>query len=417
MKGLAISDIISTALVLVIIFIILSLIFLINTINAFTSAPEAFVVSFIKSVNNPYAFFEGISHLKFRERQMFEHLLSASVVGSLEKGGSSGADTALSDFVGSYGRSIYIIVLSSPNKIFEITDFRGISLESISCGENAFCTDNSPTFYGVQYTNPAGPCQIGRTPIVDSTGKCTSKQTCCKYDVDSYKTTSAAAINGKKYDVIQCGRNNIGICNPKAFFVDPKSGSIEIPYCGNGFEIINDDGKCKGANNGQTTVCCVPAISTALEKAAITGRSEAPFLYKGRTLFEPKEYRCQDSRTEICNGEYVKGLCPSDDYTQCCITDAIRCKRPENNYFCRDNEHCPVNGQDVVIKDNQCPDPDTPSRQSNYECCTIEKPYNENEKGNNAGKVPPSGKYGSCYLTGTPYTDKPVFGKLEVSIG
>ena len=218
--------------------------------------------------------------------------------------------------------------------------------------------------------------------------------------------------------MVKCGRDNIGICNPlvKAPPVTPKGPVVEKAYCGNGFVIVDDIGDiCKNANNGETPVCCAFAGSTELQSARIAEKSSVPFLYKGRTLFEPKEYRCQDSLTEICNGEYVRGLCSGPGNIQCCITDQIRCKHPDTKYFCRDTEHCISDGGS--IKDNQCPDPDKPGQQSNYECCTIEKPYNENDKGNNAGKVSPSGKYGSCTLTGNAYSDKPARGSLELTVG
>ncbi len=417
-KGLAVSDIILTALVLIIIGIMISLMLLINLINSYTSDPQGIAISFIKTINEPFNILEGLSHLEYRNRQVYEHLLEAAITGSLESGSGQGADAAVVNFISAYKKSIYIITLSAgERKIFERTSIRGTTLESISCGENAFCTENNPN--GV--ANPAGGiCQVGKIP--DDQKTCSSVQTCCRYDPQAYRAATEAQIRGSKYSIVQCGKGKVGICNPTLIKLTPENKGqpvTVIPYCGNGFELIDDNGNCKDANNGATPVCCAIIGGAQLEKASVTQKADAAFLYKGKTLFEQKEYSCQDSRNEKCDGEYVRGLCPGrPDYVQCCLTDEIRCKISKGNedgkYFCRDNSHCPGDRKNII--DNVCPDPDLPGVQSSYECCKAEEPYKED----NTGKAEPKNNWGSCYLTlraGSSfyYNADPVEGKLEVS--
>lgn len=416
MKGMSISDIITTALLLAIISIIISVMLLVNVVNQFSSEPAGYVIAFVKYLNDPFQILEALSHKNAADRQVFEKSLESIVTDSLEMAKSTDLQTRINEFIKNYKLSVLIVELKGKKTLFKISNIEGEDIEAVRCGDGGFCTDKVQT--------AAGDCQVGKVKIDDG-GACKPNQICCQLNPEKYAQqkeseifNSGNKLKAEKFDIVSCGRNNVGICNPPESRFDEETGRIDnFPYCGNGFVQIEDIGEaCKKANS-QTPICCALAESIVLEKARITSRAEVPFLYKGKILFEQKEYQCQDSRTEICNGEYARGLCPGPDYVKCCITDAIRCKRPDTNYFCRDSDHCPVNGGDIIIKDNQCPDPDKPGQQSNYECCTIDKPYNENEEGNNAGKVAFSGKYGSCYLTGITYTDEPLVGKLEVSSG
>lgn len=415
MKGQEISSIAWTALVLVAVVFLIAMLLIVSVVNSLTTDPRGFTVSFVKTLNDPYSVLEGLSHYRINDRQLLEHSIESVVTGSLKNSGSGSISAALADFLNKYERRIYIVSIDGKENILSITNIRGTSLEEIKCGENAYCTDNYP-FGDSKYVNPAGVCQVGKVPADDKDKKCKSGQTCCKYDPGEYAKTDQNAVKWAIYPVVECGRNDIGICNPvvKAPPAAPKGPLIEKEYCGNGFVIVDDVGDiCRSANDGQTPVCCAFAGGAELQSARIAEKADVPFLYKGRTLFEPKEYRCQEITTK-CDGEYVRGLCPqTDPNIQCCITDKIRCKSPNSEYFCRDTSHCIKDGTALATIDNICPDPDTPTRESSYECCPLEEPFRED----NSGKQEPAKDHGSCMLTGNTYSEEPVFGKLELTVG
>lgn len=414
LKGMAIADIITSAMVLVIVVLILSFMFLINIRNTFADEPEGVFVDFIRNSNEPFAVFEGLSHLQHRQRQVFEHLLAAAATGSLQRGSAVGADKAIANFAGAYGNEIYIFGLLSPaGKIFEVSSVRGANLQELKCGESAFCTDDLPTTF-VMF---GGVCPVATVGVPDTGRKCKADQFCCKLDFDKYSDPNRdknKPNSQRIFEVVQCGRNKAGICNAAVSIVGPEGQLTDLPHCGNGFVQIADTNEdCKGTNNGFTPTCCAPAEGSALEKARIAQRAEAPLLYKGGTLFEEKEFQCQDI-TEPCSGEYVSGLCPGHpNSVQCCVTDEIRCKafngdHSFNKYFCRDTTHCSGTGVDTI--DNLCPDPNNLGRQSSYKCCTLENPHKEQNAGTGKSKGP-------CYLRGTPYTAEPVLGILEAATG
>lgn len=394
MKGQGVTAPIWTLLVAVIAVVVIFSILILSALNAFAGDPGGFTVSFVKSINDPYSVLEGFSSYKVQDRTVFEHMLEASVAGALKNSSSEGLPSGITSFVKEYERQIYIV---SAAGLFQLTNIRGISMEEVSCGDDAFCQDNLPSLgYGIR----KGPCGVGS--IADPKGKCLAGQTCCKFDPDKYTELQ------DKYNIVNCGKGLQGICNSPISVVQA-GGLLDRPYCGNGFVIIDDfNSDCKKVNNGETTVCCAFATSEVLQSSHLAEKVEVPFLYKGKTLFEPREYRCQYSTTESCIGEYVSGLCgdqeKADSNIKCCITDEIRCKQPNSGYFCRDDSHC----SDGIV-DNMCPDPDMP--RSTYECCKSKQAYKED----NQGKAEPSGKYGSCVLWGTSYSGEPVVGRLEMT--
>ena len=408
-KGMAISDIIATAFLLAVIMVIISFMFIVNTIHSFTSDPKGYLVTFVKAVNEPFLSLEAISHLQYDGRQSFEHMDEAVISGSLDGSNSGGLDDALGSFMDIYNKAYYSITLknSTDDTIMQVTSFEGKALESITCGDDAYCTDVVVHRQDVQLPGSGlipqtTACPIGTKKIPDDNNICagtvSTAQVCCQSD---------PVWSSKNYQLVRCGLDGQGICQPLLDKDDPSKHCVGI------FTEIPDSGNdCQKANSGLSPYCCTPVTSKAATDVQATQKADVPILYKGLTLFEPKYYKCQDSRTDICNGEYVSGLCGGNHYIKCCVTDQIKCKPPNSNNFCMDQSDCLSIGGTTA--DNLCPDPNSPGNPSVYKCCTGKaNPFTDDS----TGKGQPSVDYGNCYLAGNPYTDAPLSGTLEVTTG
>lgn len=413
-----ITEIVATLVCLAIVVIAISIIFILNVIHTYPSDVAGYGVSFVKTMDEPFSFVEGMSHMKYNNRQVFEGLIEMSATGRPSSAGMSGLDDALMKYTSSYKKPFFLASFSESGKnIFEITNVGGVSIQSLVCGEDAYCTDDKTG--GTTYSM-GGICPVGTVKINDDLKKCKSSQYCCKFDSKAYMDQSRKSqadfrkVSNNIFSIIRCGKGRVGICNPTLSLINAQvpgaiNKPIELPNCGNGYTETEDISKaCSTANNGMTPTCCAPVVDVSLEKAQITQRSETAFLYKGRILFEPKSYKCVDSRTEKCvDGEDVTSLCNDpNDHIKCCVTDKISCKPPNSKYYCMTESHC--TGTTI---DNFCPGP------GGYKCCIMDNPEPYVQDNEADGRTAEPGDHGTCYLGDNAYTDLPIIGKLEVSTG
>lgn len=241
-------------------------------------------------------------------------------------------------------------------------------------------------------------CGVGRVKI-DENDKCGFSEVCCQEDEAVY------IAQPDHYDTIyRCGGS--GYCTGELEYgIDILSWRSED--CGAGrFRFEDVENECESTNGGETPVCCVPIEYDALKEIGRVTSAEIPLIYKGKTLYEPKNYDCFDINSQACDGEYVRDLCAGPENIQCCIDDVVHCESPREDYVCMDVEHC--NGEVLEGENNEklCPGP------QNYVCCSTNEPAID-ENYNPANNAEPQG---TCTLGGNAYTGEPFMGTAEITV-
>ena len=246
-------------------------------------------------------------------------------------------------------------------------------------------------------TMRAGPCGVGRIEILDI-DMCGSSYVCCKEDLLAYLEKP------KPYDIVPCGENNIGYCDALTPHIFAMFGA-KTKKCGEGrLRLESGEAACIDTNEGMTPVCCAPLTEVVQTSTKLSSTAEFPLLYKGKTLYEPKNFECHDN-TEQCSGEYVQNLCiyqPAN--VRCCVTEEIHCKPPHEDYVCMNFDHCTGTIVEGADGDKLCPGP------SNYVCCNTNKHYKETANGEQQESK------GSCTLGDEAYSGEPFQGSVMLTV-
>lgn len=370
MKGVSVPDLIWTALEYIIILFILLAIFLMSMlarVDPFND-PLGFNVQFTKLSSDPFNVEESLSHYFIDDRYLFEHALEGAVTGSLENSISSVILRPLKDFMDMYERRFYQIEVSDGEETVLFVNSIGNR-----CGQN---------FEGICVTtNINGICGAGRQTISDP------------HDVCDSTTVGNVLARPKELCCVDIPDPNVPRCGPAG----KKVGFCDKPVknqCPEGrSEILSESGDC-----GSDTMCCADVFGELAEIVGASFSADAPLLYKGETLYEPKIYKCQDMTKTACDGEYVSGLCPGSSDIRCCVTDVIKCRPPAEG-FCMDKSHC---SGDVV--EGACPGHD------DYICCKSSQPFRES-----VTHLEDS-DYGPCTLGSIPYYGEPFIGTIGVTV-
>jgi len=338
---------------------------------------------FLNVLNRPYILTGVLTNLKLYDRMLVEHAIESVVTGSPEKSNSD--MEILRVFFEKYNFDAYAVSIENEDgAVFYIDSFPK------KCGsdEQSTCVRKR--------TNQAGPCGVGCVEIVSD--MCSSNEVCCEENTAEYSIPSDAL------DVVACG--GVGVCTSK-----PQALGIfgfNILYskdCGAGRVLIEEAAsECNiaGVNGGKTPICCAPIEK--IGETRFAGTAELPLLFKGKTLYEPKTYFCQDTSEECENGAYVSNLCLNQGPdVKCCVNEAIHCKPPNNAAYCLDFTNCPPGKN---LGDELCPG------QANFVCCDITDEEWDNMKGAASNAEPKA----FCQISGDAYNAEPPLGKLRVTI-
>lgn len=333
---------------------------------------------YLNVLNRPYILADVLTNVKVDDRLLTEHAIETIATGSTEGAGSDLA--LLKSFLDNYRFDVYSISIHNRTN--------GILFKLDAFGKKCGASDEGVCVRKLQ--SMAGPCGVGRVEIADVNDVCSdsfiSKEVCCKEDAAAYESQPDA------FNVYECGDG--GVCTSNVL-------DTGIPYCGQG-RIYDPEGKddCEDKNDGKTPACCIPFDE---EQTRYTGAAELPLLFKGKTLYEPKTYFCQDyqnDRMSCEGGAYVNNECGSANI-KCCINEPIHCKPPYEKFYCMDREL--YSDKCIVIPDGECPG------QANVVCCETEAPVI------GTAANPPSIE-GVCKLEGEPYGTTPAFGIMRVVI-
>ncbi len=286
---------------------------------------------------------DALSHLRLQDRQLIEHAIESSTAGSLAKSNSQFIDDSVAGFLGSYGMKYYSFSIKSGDKYISYAD----SIPN-KCGANdeGICMD--PVTYSVSdiQLNVQDKCGIGRMGI-DAAGKCSDSEVCCQEHLDG----SGNYLDSSGKRLAKCGSvgNRIGVCDY------PQKHAFLKSTCYPGrIEIDKEDKECAGM------ICCAPFGDETLASTGSLYTADIPILFKGKALFDPGKYKCQNSDSTECSGQYVSGLCPAfGSNILCCVTDIIKCGA-KNDKTCTESAIC----GDTSPDKGTCPGP------SSFVCCS-----------------------------------------------
>lgn len=212
-------------------------------INKFDMFSYSF--DFIMLSNVPFYLSNQIMHAKIGDRQLIEQGLETIVTGYESKTFQAG----IKNFLEKYELNYYNAYFTANDK-----EYLNVGKEGIFCGANddGICTEKQ----GEEN------CGVGRIEINDN-GKCFSTEACCRQNIIEYEKIG-------KYGIFNCGSDDVGICT------EGVSLSYIVNLCPPSMTSIDDEGKCKDANEGKTPVCC--ADMTDDTKYAQT--AETPLFFK-----------------------------------------------------------------------------------------------------------------------------------------
>ncbi|MFC2143439.1 hypothetical protein ACFLQN_03500 [Candidatus Aenigmatarchaeota archaeon] len=402
MRGLALPQMTTVTLVIIAVAVVIILVFIAFFINL-TDSEVGNMYRFIVFVNRPYDVAEILYHTSLDNEPFFNDALRVSMVGSAINASSDINEIRF--FLEKYGFDIYSISIISDEEIIEKlgnhshTEFISNVLDPCGQDNKGYCVfDNYIT----------GPCGVGRVEINDA-DKCGSSHICCIENEEEY------GIHGT-LDIFRCGPEGyggelIGICTYKQINIvsDPGEPGYVTEYkeCGAGRLLLDEEEytqQCEGTNEDNTPLCCVP-FDAETEAGELIMSADIPLLFKGKTLFEPRNYYCLDSSEDSCDGGYyVSGICIGPSNNKCCITDIINCKSPFEDGYCVDEDGCVG---DILADDEYCPEPSRGI--SRFVCCDTEPTLGgENERD-------PSVK-GICGFDEDAYNANPIDGVLDVTI-
>ncbi len=361
---------------------------------------------FISLVSRSYDASLLLTQSGLGDRPFLERALESSVAVKKE-----GEFTDVSLLLNLYKYDYYSFDVYADQYIAETENLNNIvySIDNTKkkCGENleGVCVDPKGA------RNEQEACGVARVKIEGACGGFNS-EVCCKESETEYNDLE------DHYEIFKCGfgenpEEKAGYCTQKRFiqlnsFIGPRKR--EYIDCGNGRyyeEAGNID--CEGANNDETPVCCVPLPEIENLESGPGSSAEIPLLYKGKTLYEPKNYQCQNIDEDPCAGEYIRYHCPNlPPNIQCCITDPIHCMAPYEQYVCMDRQNCEASENSVVTGPNNeklCPsDIDT------YVCCLT----TESVKGETPEQ--PLQSYGTCTLGDEAYNARPLVGVADIFV-
>lgn len=238
MKG-DISSIFQTVLLAIIMLAVIVAAFIAAVFSRFSSVDE---LELIGINNRPYSLLEGLSSYKPNDRSFLENALEASITGSLARSGSQSIQAPVIGFMDFFQlKSYQLLITKGNNNIFTANNF------VVTCGDgNGICTST---------TRQTNACGEGREQLSDSS-TCSRSQVCCSFAIQ----------NAKK-----CGANLEGVCTT-SLVTAPDLGR-KLNTCGEGRELINDNGQCSAAQ-----VCCK---YLGLTDIGIASGAEMPLVYKG----------------------------------------------------------------------------------------------------------------------------------------
>lgn len=194
--------------------------------------------------NKPYLITESLTSFKPNDRSFLENSLEASITGALTRSNSQNILLPVTDFLSFFGlKSYQVVIAKGESSIFTTNNF------VTTCGEGkGICTSSTGRGTNV--------CGDGREQLSDRS-TCKTYQMCCSF---------AVSQNVKK-----CGANIDGVCTTAPV------GALAVSLsCGEGRQVINDNGQCK-----ITEVCCQ---YIDLVDAGVASRAEMPLVYKGEKV-------------------------------------------------------------------------------------------------------------------------------------
>ena len=342
----AVYNTIILAVVLAILVIAMLLVWAIKFI--FTADPRSSQSFELVAVHNkPYVILQGLVHSLYKDRLIREHVLEASVVGSLNASQSENIETRIKEILDFYNLKYYRVTLQKGDKtILEIDN----TLRKCGANDEGYCVSTGRVF--------KSGCGTGSREIKDS-GKCRNYEVCCQEEVDS--NGNYPKIDSQSREVITCGESEgvKGVCDDR-------------PRCQEGRAFVPGQSKLffgKGCPLGAANkpmACCAPIKQAAEAEIGSLNKAEIPLLYKqptGEKLF-PVSYCVADASK--CPGETARGMCTIAG-ALCCITSPILCETATFKGFCLDVQRCESLGARHEISDD-CPQ----SAANTFQCCLID---------------------------------------------
>jgi len=235
-------------------------------------------MKFVDVVEDPFIISSVISDLRQENRDVYEHATQIMTTAKIDESDENfgidnhGAEeqeeefSRLGEFLDVYDIKYYSVLIEKNN-----IEIKGLNNLPNRCGEHfqGFCQRG----IGPLNRYDIGVCDVGRIQI-DDDGKCSTNWVCCQaVDEEVYKNYAEDEDN-KVYDVVPCGRPQIGICSV---------GINDRPVpCGEGGgrNEVTDFGDCGDVNDGDTPNCCVTLAPETLQSLKYTVVAEVPLIYK-----------------------------------------------------------------------------------------------------------------------------------------
>lgn len=345
----AIHNTIILAIVLAILVIAMLLIWALKFI--FTGDPRSSQSFELVAVHNkPYVILQGLVHSLYKDRLIKEHILEASVVGSLNAAQSQDLELRIKEILDFYNLKYYRVILQKGDKtILEIDN----TLRKCGANDEGYCVSTGRVF--------KSGCGIGSREI-DDADKCRRYEVCCQEEVDS--SGNYPKIDSQGREVITCGESEgvKGVCDDR-------------PRCQEGRVFVPGQGRvlfkgCPLGTANKPMACCAPIKQAAEAEIGSLNKAEIPLLYKqpSQEKLFPVSYCIADASK--CPGETARGMCTIAG-ALCCVTSLIPCQTATFNGYCLDIQRCdelskPNPARREISKD--CPQ----SAANTFQCCLID---------------------------------------------